>query len=69
MGYFDQATETLPREQLAALQLGKLQAMIEGAVGPQRLLHQQVEEPPASPPTTFAASTTSPACPSPRRAS
>jgi phenylacetate-CoA ligase len=27
MGYFDQATETLPREQLAALQLGKLQAM------------------------------------------
>jgi len=27
MSYFDQATETLPREQLAALQLGKLQKM------------------------------------------
>ena len=27
MSYFDQATETLPREQLAELQLGKLQAM------------------------------------------
>jgi phenylacetate-CoA ligase len=27
MSYFDQATETLPRDQLAALQLGKLQAM------------------------------------------
>ena len=27
MAFFDQATETLPREQLAALQLGKLQAM------------------------------------------
>jgi phenylacetate-CoA ligase len=28
MNYFDEATETLPREQLAALQLGKLQAMM-----------------------------------------
>ena len=28
MSYFDEATETLPREQLAALQLGKLQAMM-----------------------------------------
>ena len=28
MSYFDQATETLPREQLAALQYGKLQAMM-----------------------------------------
>ena len=28
MTYFDEATETLPREQLAALQLGKLQAMM-----------------------------------------
>jgi phenylacetate-CoA ligase len=28
MSYFDQATETLPREQLAALQLQKLQAMM-----------------------------------------
>jgi phenylacetate-CoA ligase len=28
MTFFDEATETLPREQLAALQLGKLQAMM-----------------------------------------
>ena len=28
MSFFDEATETLPREQLAALQLGKLQAMM-----------------------------------------
>lgn len=28
MAYFDEATETLPREQLAALQYGKLQAMM-----------------------------------------
>ena len=28
MSYFDEATETLPRQQLAALQLGKLQAMM-----------------------------------------
>ncbi len=28
MNYFDEATETLPREQLAALQLEKLQAMM-----------------------------------------
>ena len=28
MAYFDQVTETLPREQLAALQVQKLQAMM-----------------------------------------
>ena len=28
MSYFDEATETLPRDKLAALQLGKLQAMM-----------------------------------------
>ena len=28
MTYFDEATETLPRPQLAALQLNKLQAMM-----------------------------------------
>jgi phenylacetate-CoA ligase len=28
MNYFDEATETLPRERLAELQFGKLQAML-----------------------------------------
>ncbi len=28
VSYFDEATETLPRDKLAALQLGKLQAMM-----------------------------------------
>lgn len=33
MQYFDQATETMPREQLAELQLGKLQAMLAELYG------------------------------------
>ena len=36
MAYFDQATETLPREQLAALQLEKLQAMMTELWGKNR---------------------------------
>jgi phenylacetate-CoA ligase len=36
MPYFDQATETLPREKLAALQLHKLQAMMAELWGKNR---------------------------------
>ena len=36
MSYFDQATETLPRPELEALQLGKLQAMMKHLWGQNR---------------------------------
>ncbi len=36
MTYFDPTTETLPREQLAALQLSKLQAMAKELWGKNR---------------------------------
>jgi phenylacetate-CoA ligase len=58
MNYFDEATETLPREQLAALQLGKLQAMMKPNCGAATASTPPSGKPPASPPTTSAASTT-----------
>lgn len=68
MSYFDQATETLPREQLAELQLGKLQAMTKELWGRNGFYTAKWKAAGVTP-TTSAASTTSPACPSPRRAS
>jgi phenylacetate-CoA ligase len=43
MSYFDEATETLPRDQLAALQLKKLQAMMAELWGRNGFYTEQME--------------------------